>query len=154
VTNFIIKRMKHEGTILAAEDEDNDAIFLKHACKKAGLNHRLVHVHNGGEAIDYLTGVGRFADRHESPLPDLLLLDIDMPILTGFGVLEWLQAHPEFRDMPVIALTDSIPDKLMHEAVAMGAKECVVKPASIRELAELLKQWDERWLQPALTVYS
>src|SRR5579864_6945174 len=75
-------------TILYAEDEENDVFFLRHAFKLAGLHHTVKAVPDGAQALEYLAGVGIFADRTQHPFPDLILLDINMPKQSGLDVLK------------------------------------------------------------------
>ncbi len=93
--------------ILYAEDEENDVFFLERAFKIAGLPHSLCVVADGEEAIQYLAGVGPFANRTCHPLPALLLLDINMPKRTGLEVLEWLRQQSHFKSMPVLMFPSS-----------------------------------------------
>src|SRR5687768_16993926 len=99
--------MSTPATILLAEDNENDALLMRHAFKKAGISNPLVRVRDGEEAIDYLAGHGVYADRRAYPFPALLLLDLKMPRRDGFEVLEWIKADPSLRRLPVTVLTSS-----------------------------------------------
>src|SRR6266568_6542022 len=87
----------NELRILVAEDMQDDVVLLKHAFQKAGVGVALHFVTDGQEAVDYLNGAERYANRAEHPLPTLLLLDLNMPRLNGFDVLEWLRQQPGLR---------------------------------------------------------
>src|ERR1700683_619023 len=91
--------------ILYAEDEENDAFFLQRAFVQAAVGNPLVVVRNGQEAIDYCTGSGRFSNRDEHPLPCLVLLDLNMPRISGIEVLNWIRSQPSISNLPVIVLT-------------------------------------------------
>jgi len=132
--------------ILAAEDEENDRFILNRAFEKARLPQPLVTVGDGRECVDYLRGVGSFADRVLHPLPALLLLDLKMPGMHGFEVLEWLATRPEFKDLPVVVLSSSSADSDIQRARQLGARDYFVKPHSVNELVEVLQRVHERWL--------
>jgi len=81
-------------TILLVDDDANDVFLLRHAMKKAGLTNPMQVVSDGQEAIDYLKGVGKFADRETFPLPILLLMDLKLPYVMGLDVLRWIGTQP------------------------------------------------------------
>jgi CheY-like chemotaxis protein len=132
--------------ILSAEDEETDRFILKLAFDRAKLPHALVTVCDGSECVDYLSGVKRFADRVLHPLPVLLLLDLKMPCMHGFEVLEWLATRPEFKDLPVVVLSSSSDESDIQKARRLGARDYFVKPHSIDEWEKILRQLNERWL--------
>src|SRR5687767_1760389 len=93
--------------ILAAEDEESDRMILDLAFQRAKLQHPLVIVRDGQEAVDYLSGKGRYAGQSAHPMPALLVLDLKMPRMNGFDVLAWLAEQPEFKQMPAVVLSSS-----------------------------------------------
>ena len=119
--------MGRQPTILLAEDSDDDVILIKRAFRKAGISSSLAVVHDGEEAIAYLTGYGRFAERTQFPFPDLFLLDLKMPIRNGFEVLRWMQTQPELTKLPIIVLTQSDRIKDANEAYKLGAYSFLIK---------------------------
>jgi CheY-like chemotaxis protein len=140
--------MIDQALILLAEDEQTDAYFIQWACKKAGLPHRIVHVLDGQDAVDYLSGEGAYVDRVQHPFPDLLLLDLKMPRLTGFDVLAWLKQQPDTPDFPVVVLSSSDYPADIEQARKLGATEYKIKPGNPQLLVELLLDLDCRWLRP------
>ena len=134
--------------ILAAEDEPSDAMILELAFQRAKLPHRLIIVRDGQEAVDYLSGQGRYSDRSAHPLPALLILDLKMPRMNGFDVLAWLVTQPEFHELPAVVLSSSSDDSDMSKARKLGAREYFVKPYSLDKLIEALQQMHARWLNP------
>lgn len=139
--------MPGKATILLAEDEPNDAFFLKWAFEKAGFVHQISHVFDGQEALDYLSGTEPYNDRSQFPLPDLLLLDLKMPRLNGFDVLEWLREHPKLSGVPVVVFTSSDHEADMQQAKALGAREYCTKPNDIDKFVQLARDLDARWLR-------
>jgi len=133
-------------TILYAEDEENDIVFLELAFKRAGSPHTLQAVPDGEEAIEYLGGEGAFADRTRHPLPALVLLDINMPKQTGLEVLEWIRQQSRFKSLPVLILTSSTRPGDMEDARRLGADDYLLKPSDPLQLVELVKSLHDRWL--------
>src|SRR5689334_9965802 len=99
--------MMETGVILVAEDNDDDILLIRRAFKKANLVNPLHIVRDGEEAISYLTGEGRYGNRDEYPLPDLMLLDIKMPRKNGFEVLQWIRNEPRLACLRIVMLTNS-----------------------------------------------
>src|SRR5438552_16825551 len=93
--------------ILLAEDDDNDVVLIKRAFDKGCIRSPLMVVPDGEQAVAYLSGVGKYWNRQEYPLPDLMLLDLKMPRMDGFDVLRWVRAQPNFSGLRVVVLTSS-----------------------------------------------
>ena len=132
--------------VLAAEDEETDRFILNLAFEKAKFLHPLVTVRDGRECVDYLSGIGRFTDRALHPLPALLLLDLKMPRMHGFEVLEWLATRAEFKYLPIVVLSSSSDDSDIQKARQLGARDYFVKPHSLDEFVHILQRVHERWL--------
>jgi CheY-like chemotaxis protein len=139
--------MADTETILLAEDDENDAFFCRRALQQSGLTHSLVHVSNGEECIKYLSGTDRYADRTKYPFPNLLLLDLKMPVASGFDVLAWLHEHPELKKLPVIILTGSVDAEDRSEAWKRGASDFQCKPIEFDDLVKIMKALGSRWLK-------
>src|SRR5579883_2465504 len=107
--------------ILLAEDFPDDARILQTVLKKAGVLNPIFVVSDGAEALDYLKGEGFYADRTRFPLPAVLLLDLKMPKLDGFSVLEWCKAQPFLKDMLVVVLTGHREINAVNRAYSLGA---------------------------------
>lgn len=141
--------MVNDALILAAEDEETDCLLLKIALQQAGSSNQLMLVRDGQEAIDYLNGKAPYSNRARYPLPGLLLLDLKMPRLTGFDVLEWLAGRPEFHYLPVVVLSSSALEADIEKARRLGARDYLIKPHSFRSLILMLQQVTQRWLVEA-----
>ncbi len=94
-------------TVLLAEDDANDVWLIKRVLAPMLPRMRFQVVSDGSEAIQYLSGQGQFADRAVSPLPSLVLLDIQLPGLSGIEVLRWIRKHPTLHSLVVVMLTGS-----------------------------------------------
>jgi len=141
--------MAQSLTILFAEDDPDDFVFMRRAFEKSGSHYNLVHVPNGEEAVDYLHGDGPYHDRAQYPFPDLLLLDLKMPMMDGFDVLAWLRQQPRARDLPVVVLTGSNQDRDVQLAREMGAADYQIKPHETDALEALVHNLEIRWLHPS-----
>jgi CheY-like chemotaxis protein len=139
--------MAETETILLAEDDANDAFFCQRALKQSGFTQVLVHVPNGEECIKYLAGKEPYTDRVKYPFPNLLLLDLKMPVLSGFDVLAWMHDHPELKKLPVIILTGSVDAEDKAEAWKQGVSDFQCKPIEFDELVKIMKALGSRWLK-------
>ena len=139
--------MNDSGHILVAEDDLTDAYFFQRAFKRAGIPVMLHLVRDGQEVIDYLQGEGQFADRTAHPLPQLVLLDLKMPRLDGFEVLEWVRKQPAFNGLQIVIFSSSGEPRDMNRAYGLGANWYLVKPHSMAELTELVGRFKKFWLE-------
>lgn len=135
-----------EKRILIAEDDPGDAFLLERAFSKSGFTFSLTFVHDGQDAIDYLSGLGRYEDRSKYPIPDLLLLDLKMPRMDGFEVLQWLRHQPGLSRMLVIVLTSSDQTRDINRAYELGANSYLVKPIELRDLENLANVVQSYWM--------
>src|SRR5882672_1918306 len=113
--------MPDNSLILIAEDNENEVILMLRAFEKGNLVNPIQIVKDGDEAIAYLKGEGSYANRQEYQLPELLLLDLNMPRKNGFEVLEWIRNEPSLRLMRVVVLTVSGQIKDVNRAYQLGA---------------------------------
>jgi CheY-like chemotaxis protein len=125
--------------ILIAEDEDDEAILLQRALKKAAITNPIRRVKNGEQAIEYLAASGAFADRAEYPLPLLVLLDLNMPKKSGFEVLAWIRAQPSLKSLAVDILSGSCREEDIEKALLLGANLYLKKPITLLDLDQLLQ---------------
>ena len=135
------------GTILLIEDDPNDVFLLQYAFEHAGVRNPLLAVEHGQEAIDYLAGDGKYADRSQYPLPCIVLLDLKMPGVSGLDLLRWIKSRPHLACIIVIILTSSKDQRDIHEAYKLGARSYLVKPLSVEERLALAKAVKAYWLE-------
>jgi CheY-like chemotaxis protein len=136
------------ATVLYVEDEEFDVLFMRRAFKRVGLEPNLKVVMDGREALDYLEGNGVYRDRQEHPLPSLILLDLMLPILSGFDVLKWVRERPELQTVPVVVFSSSCRPEDKARAEQLGANEYVQKPSSALDFPSVAQQVKDRWLFP------
>jgi CheY-like chemotaxis protein len=133
-------------TVLYVEDEASDLFFMQRAFHKAQIGSWLQSVGNGQEAVDYLAGCGAYADRVRYPAPTLVLLDLNLPRLSGFEVLQWMRGRPELAALPVIIFSSSSCPEDKAKAAALGAQEYVEKPQSARGFVDVVERLKEMGL--------
>jgi CheY-like chemotaxis protein len=138
-------RTTKQVPILVADDDAQDTMLIEFAAKKAALGLRLQSVTDGEQAIDYLLGRERFADRQAHPFPSLLLLDLKMPKVSGFDVLDFVRKQPGLRQLPIIIFSSSDDPKDIQRAYDSGANSYLCKPHSNDDLSALLKALEEYW---------
>lgn len=139
--------MPESAVILLAEDEEDYVLLIKKAFTQTKIPIVLQVVSDGREAMCYLEGVGKYANRDEFPLPDLFLLDLKLPRYNGFEVLAWLRKHPGFATLRVLVLTSSERVRDVNEAYRLGANSFLVKPYDFDDLAYLSALINDFWLE-------
>lgn len=124
---------------LLAEDSENDVFLMRQAFQKAGLPNPLQTAAHGEEVIAYLKGDGCFSNRASYPLPLVVLLDLKMPCMSGFEVLEWIRKQPTLKRLVVIILTASNRSADANRAADLGANFYLTKPSKFEDLVEMTK---------------
>src|SRR5687767_10988303 len=120
--------------ILVAEDNPDDAFIFKTRFKRAAMPDRLHIVEDGQQVIDWLSGKDVYSDRATHPLPDFVLLDLKMPVKTGFEALEWIRSQQSFANLPVIILSSSDDPKDLKRANELGATCYFVKSPHLNDV--------------------
>jgi CheY-like chemotaxis protein len=133
-------------TILLVEDDDNDVLFMKMAMETSGVLNPLQVAAHGRQAIEYLSGANKYANRQVYPLPCLVLLDLKLPYVPGLEVLRKMREDPSMKEIIVIILTSSQEESDIHAAYCLGINAYVVKPPSIEQLQDLTKAIRDFWL--------
>jgi len=138
--------MEDRAVILIAEDEEDYVYLLKRAFSEAKILNPIFSVATGKEAIAYLKGEGKYSNRDEHPLPDLLLLDLKLPGFSGLEILRWLRSQPGLKALRVVVLTSSEQLKDVNDAYRLGANSFLMKPYDFEDLVHLAKVIQEYWL--------
>jgi CheY-like chemotaxis protein len=129
--------------ILLVEDDENDVYFMTRAMEQAGLQPPIHVAINGQDAVDYLSGTSSFTGQSAFPPPRCIFLDLKLPFLSGFQVLEWMRGQPKLKDITVFVLTSSPEDSDRQRARKLGAKAYLVKPPTAQMLLDVLKHIPE-----------
>ena len=131
--------------ILLVEDDENDVLIMTMALEKSGLACPICVARDGREALDFLSGAGKFADRHEYPLPYLILLDLKLPRVMGLEVLKWLRERPEFDSTIVLVLSSSPMPEDIQGAYRLHANGYLVKPSGFEKLQRMTQAIKDFW---------
>jgi two-component system response regulator len=130
--------MNRGHVVLVVDDTETDFELTKIAIRKANVTARIELARDGAEAIKYLRGDGVFANRELYPFPNVLFLDLKMPKVDGFEVLQWLKEHEECKVVPVMVLTSSAMERDVARAYKLGANCYMVKPGDLESLISLV----------------
>jgi CheY-like chemotaxis protein len=136
--------------ILLAEDDENDITLFRRALLTADIRNPVEIVRDGEEAIAYLKGEGQFSDRVKYPLPALMLLDLKMPRIDGFQVLDWIRRQSELKALRVVVLTVSRDIYDVTRAYRFGANSFLVKSLDSQTFTQLVESIHQYWLSAGL----
>ena len=133
-------------TILLVEDTQQDELLILRTLNKINLGNGLDVVRDGQQALDYVFREGEFAGRAGTDLPTVVLLDVNLPRVSGLEVLERLRADPRTRLLPIVILTSSDEEQDRLRSYENGANSFVRKPLDFAELAETVARLGIYWL--------
>jgi CheY-like chemotaxis protein len=125
--------------IMLIEDDDGHRLLIRENLRAGGIVNEIVELRDGQQALDYLFRRGQYQDPAKAPRPGLILLDIKMPKLDGFGVIEKVKADPELRLIPILMLTSTDDQVEVNRCYALGANSYVVKPIRYEDFQERVK---------------
>jgi two-component system response regulator len=132
--------------ILVVDDDPDDVELMLRAFRADPLVHEIIVACDGREALDYLHGTGAHAGRHPEHLPQVVLLDLNLPVLDGLEVLRRIRADPRTRHLPVVILTSSDEDSDKFAGYGLGANSYVRKPVDFRQFSEAVKRLGLYWM--------
>jgi two-component system response regulator len=138
------------GPILLVEDNDDDAFFFEKAIQRVSLSIKVDRVVDGAEAVNYLMHQIELSGGASAQKPSLVLLDLKLPKMNGFEVLEWIRSHSALQHLFVSILSSSGEDKDRLRASYLKADAYLVKPVSIQDYYQLVNQLVEEWFVPRL----
>ncbi|OFX83805.1 MAG: two-component system response regulator [Bacteroidetes bacterium GWF2_33_16] len=137
--------MENLAQILLVEDNQMDVVLTLDAFREAKLKNKIHVAHNGQEALDYLYGRDKYANREEFPLPALILLDLKMPGVDGFEVLRQVKSTEKLKRIPVIILTSSREEGDRALSYDIGANSYLLKPVSFDGFTDVVRKIDDYW---------
>ena len=133
------------AAVLIAEDSEADIFFLLRAFAASKVKNPVHVVRTGSEAIQYLSGEGKYSARDRYPVPSIVLLDLKMPSPDGFQVLRWKQNRPELQRVLWVALSNFDGIKTINEAYAAGATTFLTKPLDAKDIQHLIEGFNDYW---------
>lgn len=132
-------------TILIADDDADDRMFLEQAMRQNGYDQGIHFVEDGEDLMDYLRRQGRYNDGN-APWPDMLILDLNMPRKNGFQALSEIKDDPKLRRLPVIVMTTSSADEDVVKTYNLGVNSFVTKPFNFNRLVEIVGTMKTYWM--------
>ena len=138
--------MNEQPVILLVEDNATDEELTLRALKKSNIGNKVVVTRDGPAALDYLFARGAFAGRNTEEAPQVVLLDLNLPKMSGLEVLRAIRANERTRLLPVVILTSSKEDKDLAGGYESGANSYIVKPVDFTQFAEAVQQLGMYWV--------
>lgn len=135
-----------EATVLLVEDNPNDELLTIRALRKENIANNIVVVRDGQEALDYLFGTGAYEGRDVSVLPQVMLLDLKLPKVSGLEVLARVRADDRLKSLPVVILTSSAMDRDIVEGYRLGANSYVQKSVSAEDFRRAVQRLGMFWI--------
>ena len=132
--------------ILHAEDDENDVMMMQRAFRRAAIESTYSTVRDGDEAMAYLVGMGKYENRRAYPEPTLVLLDLNLPKVSGFEILKRIRTNPSLARTPVVILSSSVLDDDVQRASLLGANGYLAKTGNPNRLVEMVKAMHNYWL--------
>jgi CheY-like chemotaxis protein len=133
-------------TILIVEDDENDQFLIKRTFHSLGLGATIQIANNGEEAIAYMMGEGKFADRTVFQYPSFITTDLKMPKADGFDVLQFLKSNPMWRIIPAVVLSGSHDLDDIKKSYMLGASSYHIKPNAPEDLRKMLTLLCQYWM--------
>jgi CheY-like chemotaxis protein len=135
-----------DKVILLVEDNADDEMLTLRALKKNNIRNEVVVARDGSEALDYLFATGIHAGRDLKVMPQIILLDLKLPKVDGFEVLNRVRASEKTKLLPVVILTTSNEDQDRIRGYGLGANSFVRKPVEFEKFIEAVRQLGLYWL--------
>lgn len=133
------------AAVLIAEDSEADIFFLLRAFAASKVKNPVHVVRTGAEAIQYLSGEGKYSVRTRYPMPGIVLLDLKMPSPDGFEVLRWKQRRPDMQKILWVALSNFDGIRTINDAYAAGATTFLTKPLDAKDIQHLIEGFNDYW---------
>ena len=132
--------------ILLVEDNPDDEILTLRALKKANVANRIEVVRDGAEALDFVFGAGNYAGRDTNDMPQLILLDLKLPKVSGLQVLERIRSDERTKRIPVVILTSSTEEIDIKSGYDLHVNSFVSKPVNFQEFSDVVQRLGLYWL--------
>lgn len=130
--------------ILLVEDNPGDVRLTREALRGAKVHNNMVVAGDGQEALSLLKQEGEYAG---STRPDLILLDLNLPLMNGFEVLDAIKDDPELKRIPVVVLTTSQAEQDIVHSYNLHANAYITKPVDLAQFVKVIKSIEDFWLE-------
>lgn len=138
--------MEQQVDILLIEDNPDEAELAIRNLKKNNLINTLIHIDDGADAIDYIFSKGKYEANTKSAHPKLILLDLNLPKVTGLEILQLIKADENTKMIPVVVLTSSNEEQDIIESYKLGVNSYIVKPVNFQSFSEAIAALKMYWL--------
>jgi len=132
--------------VLLVEDNDDDAFLAIRGLKEHNFGNKILRLHDGEEAQEYLLGIGEYEGRNTKDVPRVILLDINMPKVSGLELLKIIRENEDTRKIPVVLLTSSKEERDLAEAYEYGVNSYIVKPVDFMQFSAAMKHIGYYWV--------
>jgi len=135
-----------EIEIVLVEDNPDDAELTIRALKKGNISNNLIHLKDGAEALEFIFCTGQYSDRSESINPKIILLDLNMPKISGIEVLRKIKSDERTKTIPVVVLTSSQEDPDVQTCYKLGVNSYIVKPVGFANFTKAIAELGLYWV--------
>jgi CheY-like chemotaxis protein len=148
IVTFSVRAVQRKRCqILLVDDDANDVVLVTRAFTAIESDDQIQHAEDGEDAVAYLQGEGKYADRDTFPLPSLVLLDLKLPRMTGFEVLGWVRSQASLKRLPIVVVTSSNVRNDVNYAYELGANSYVTKPNNLAALTIIMRTIRDYWCE-------
>lgn len=144
---YHVERHREAITILLVEDNPDDRFWTERALEQSRVVNPLFMVENGKEALQFLRNEPPFRDMEKFPTPGIILLDLDMPIVDGYDLLQELKKDEKLAGIPVVVLTASSADTALVKTYNLGAQGYIEKPVTTAALLGIISSLHNYWIK-------
>jgi CheY-like chemotaxis protein len=134
-------------TIVVADDDPDDRMLTKDALGECRLANEVAFVEDGEELMDYLYRRNRYTNLASTPLPGLILLDLNMPRKDGREALREIRQDPTLRRIPIVVLTTSKAEEDILRTYELGVNSFIIKPVTFDSLVDIIKTLAKYWFE-------
>lgn len=138
--------MEQQVDILLIEDNPYEAELAIRSLKKNHLANNLIHIDDGADALEYILSAGKDGNNSPSSRPRLILLDLNLPKVSGLEILKQIKANEITKSIPVVVLTASREEKDIIESYKLGVNSYIVKPVNFESFAQAISDLKMYWL--------
>jgi len=138
--------MEEVQDILLVEDNDDDAELTLMSLQKSHYANPIIHARDGVEALDYFYGRGRFENRDTSKVPKVVLLDLKLPKISGFEVLNLIKSDKRLKSIPIVVMTSSKEERDVEQCYELGVNSFITKPVVSEQFMDVVTKLGFYWL--------
>jgi len=126
--------------ILLIEDNPDDVMLVNEAFEESNLVNKVIHLKDGADALDYIYHEGAYANAPQDSVPKVIMLDLNMPRVSGMEVLKKIKGDPQTKDIPVVVFTSSDDDPNLSQCFRLGVNAYVVKPVDFEQFKKAINK--------------